>query len=190
MNATLASLPWSGPPPLGSTNGTVDEVLFPGLYDVQIYWYGWTPGAMWIATSPIRANFDRGLDILHGPGSFTLPPAAFEAWTISASQNSTDFELYGTMATTACNFELAVLSPPALLALQSGTGTLESNGSMLLEAEHTSACIVGSSPTAFGPGVMGPFAWTSGDAVVFQNQAGASAELELIGPLEVSYVLG
>lgn len=92
------------------------------------------------------------------------------------------------MATTACDYELAMLPPAAFQALQSGKGIPSGDGTELIIAGYTNTCQVSSTPALFGPFVFGPSNWQSGDEVVFANQAGVAVTLDLLGPLEVSYL--
>lgn len=193
FNTTVAAEPNFGwPCPCAVSSGSFNDTLFPGNYVIEFSTDGSPdmggPLPTWVATEPIMAVFDLGLDLLSGPQNLTLPADGYAAWPISAPNGSSGFTLEVTMATTACDYELAMLPPAAFQTLQSGKGIPSGNGTELIIADYTNACQASSTPSLFGPFVFGPSNWQSGDEVVFANQAGVAVTLDLLGPLEVSYL--
>lgn len=190
FNATVATMPNYGwPPPIGSLNGSINLTLFPGEYEILFQAYGAWRNTTWIATQTIHAVFDRGLDVLQGPENVPLSEAGYVAWPISSPANASEFFFESWMATTACDYEMVVAPNSVFVNFTSG-GPLLTTGTVLLLSAYTNACTVSAEPTLFGPGVLGPLNLTSGDVVVFLNQAGAPASLSLLAPFEISYLLG
>lgn len=175
------------PIPIGGTlNGTINETLFPGIYILDFEWFGDHANSTWTATEPITASFDRGLDVLAGPGATLLESHGYTAWTISAPVSASSFFLAMEMTTSSCNDELAELPEVTFQAFESGRGPLNGNGTDVIEASSSSPC---SPSLATTVGVLGPLNWSTSDVLVYFNGGESTATLSLLAPLEVSYLV-
>jgi hypothetical protein len=177
------------PIPIGSLNGTINETLFPGVYILDFEWFGDHANSTWTATESIAASFDRGLDVLAGPGATTIASPGYAAWTITAPAQAYSYFLEWAMTTSSCNDELAVLPPRTFQAFESGLGPLNGNGTDVIETSSTSPCAA-MSGTSTEVGDLGPSNWSSGDVLVYFNGGGTVATLTLLAPLEASYRMG
>ena len=194
-NVTSALCELGGSPSPGRLNGTFNITLFPGNYELR---FDWLPGADIIAqaTQPWKATFDRGLDVLQAPEQIALPAGAHAAWTITAPSSASRFFFEEEIATTSCNFELAMLPPAVYRAFAAGVGPLNGNGTDVLDhgvestPGSTSPCGPYSGAAAYSWCENGPFNWTSGDVAVFYNGADYAVTFYPFAPLEVSYLIG
>ena len=178
--------PLGGPLPIGALNGTINETLFPGDHILYLEWMGNSANSTWTVTESFVVSFDRGLDLLAGPGSIPLAPQSYAAWTIVAPTHAFGFLLQWAVTTNSCNDELAVLSATTFQAFRLGVEPLNGNGTAVLGGSSTSPC--GSSGPATETAVFGPFNWSSGDVLVYFNGGERSATLTLLAPLDAVYL--
>jgi hypothetical protein len=190
LNASDASSPsygWTDAGPF-KTQGTLSTSLFPGKYSLT---FTLPPGSsaqiILATTTGIVASFDRHTTVLQGPATFAVSPDGFTGWPLGSSNENMTY-VSTSMATNACNYTIAVLTPSALQLFREHNTTLGGAGIVIIGGAVDNPCPASIPMTSIPSSLGGPYNFTSGDTLIFFNAGPANATLAISGYLQVSYL--
>jgi hypothetical protein len=171
------------------TSGSFAFTLFPGTYAIgfEILSGGSGPDEI-VATQPFTALFDRGLDTLQLPETVPLPPNGYSSWPISLPPGTSNYFLEESRFVASCS-DASFIFPPAIFQeFQTDRGVFNSAGVFGLGTDYVLNCTNPEMGGGYTNVTVGPLPLISGDVLVFWNSSNESALLDVLAPLEISFL--
>ncbi len=164
-------------------NGTFNQTLFPGAYEILAFGSARTL----VATQNISAVFDRGLVTVAALSTENLSAGGYQAWPVTLPPGSSDYYLHGLVTTTGCSETMAVLPAVVFARFQTDRSEIWSPLGLLLGADAASTCPT--PPVANPLGVdAGPITIQTGEELVFYNSWPGPVEFSVADPIQISFL--
>jgi hypothetical protein len=171
------------------SHGSLNVTLFPGTFAI-VFVSGQGGGAAPVltATQSIHADFDLVLTALQEPEVTGLPASGYLAWPLSTPLGESTAWLNGSIFTTSCSFEMAILPGAVFQAFQTNQSAIHSSSALEILGV-VSTCSASPVSQNSGLGTAGPFSVAPGDMLVFLNAGQSVARVTFLSPLLWAFFL-